>query len=217
MSLSQVQAQLQDLNALGAELLVRFPEAHDYLAVLKGVRNGIVYGVKIRFPHAVVMSVLFGRGDWQSRVQHIFRATKSHASNLGLYVGLYKLLMLIQKKSNGKQRDYDSLVAGGIAGYVMFGRERSAVNEQIVLYVTARIVAGMLPRAHEPTPGAVARPISPTYPSYAALATVTWAVVMWLFQHYPERVQPGMFSSMTYLYKDSEFFSDLRTLFWHNK
>ena len=35
---------------------------HDYLAILKGARNGFVYGVKVRFPHALVMSILFGRG-----------------------------------------------------------------------------------------------------------------------------------------------------------
>lgn len=40
---------------------------------------------------------------------------------------------------------------------------------------------------------------------------------MWLFQEYPDRVQTGMRNSMVYLYKDSEHFTDLRTLFWHNK
>ena len=38
------------------------PAYHDYLAIIKGARNGFVYGAKIRFPHAVVMSILFGRG-----------------------------------------------------------------------------------------------------------------------------------------------------------
>lgn len=39
------------------------PAYHDYLAILKGARNGFVYGVKVRFPHALVMSILFGRGE----------------------------------------------------------------------------------------------------------------------------------------------------------
>jgi hypothetical protein len=39
------------------------PRFHDYLAILKGARNGLVYGVKIRFPHALLMSLLFGRGE----------------------------------------------------------------------------------------------------------------------------------------------------------
>ena len=43
--------------------LISRPEYHDYLAILKGARNGLVYGVKIRFPHALIMSILFGRGE----------------------------------------------------------------------------------------------------------------------------------------------------------
>ena len=39
------------------------PAYHDLLAILKGARNGIVYGVKIRFPHALIMSILFGKGE----------------------------------------------------------------------------------------------------------------------------------------------------------
>ena len=39
------------------------PAYHDYLAILKGARNGLVYGVKIRFPHALVMAILFGHGE----------------------------------------------------------------------------------------------------------------------------------------------------------
>lgn len=39
------------------------PAYHDYLAILKGARNGLVYGVKVRFPHALIMAILFGRGE----------------------------------------------------------------------------------------------------------------------------------------------------------
>lgn len=43
--------------------LILDPRYHDYLAILKGARNGIVYGAKVRFPHALVMAILFGRGE----------------------------------------------------------------------------------------------------------------------------------------------------------
>lgn len=43
--------------------IIRDPRFHDYLAILKGARNGFVYGVKIRFPHALLMAILFGRGE----------------------------------------------------------------------------------------------------------------------------------------------------------
>lgn len=45
------------------EQIINDPAYHDYFAILKGLRNGLVYGVKIRFPHALLMSILFGRGE----------------------------------------------------------------------------------------------------------------------------------------------------------
>ncbi|KZW02058.1 peroxisomal membrane protein 4 [Exidia glandulosa HHB12029] len=204
---------LDTLNALAAS-----PALHDYLAVIKGARNGAVYGAKIRFPHAVVMAILFGRGDWQARIRQIFRATKTHALNLAKYVALYKTLLLLQKKSHGgKPKTGDPFIAGTIAGFAIFGSDRSAVNEQVVLYITARLVAAILPREGTVPAGAPPKPLPPTYDSFAFLAAATWGVVMWLFQSHPERIQPGMFNSMTYLYKDSDVFNDLRTLIWHNK
>jgi hypothetical protein len=43
--------------------IIANPDFHDYLAILKGARNGLVYGVKVRFPHALIMAILFGRGE----------------------------------------------------------------------------------------------------------------------------------------------------------
>jgi hypothetical protein len=43
------------------------PRFHDYIPVLKGARNGLVYGAKVRFPHALIMAILFGRGKYVSR------------------------------------------------------------------------------------------------------------------------------------------------------
>lgn len=38
------------------------PKNHDVLTLVKGVRNGMVYGTKVRFPHALVMIFLFRSG-----------------------------------------------------------------------------------------------------------------------------------------------------------
>lgn len=50
-----------DMSAFAA--ILSDPTYHDYLAILKGARNGLVYGVKVRFPHALIMAILFGRGE----------------------------------------------------------------------------------------------------------------------------------------------------------
>ncbi|KAG6837030.1 hypothetical protein H0H93_015893 [Arthromyces matolae] len=198
------------------------PAYHDYLAILKGARNGFVYGVKVRFPHAVVMSILFGRGDWQTRLQNIYRATRQHAFNLAKFVTLYKTFLLIQRKANGgKERSSDTFIAGLLGGYVVFG-DRNAVNEQIVLYVVSRVISSFLPRAGtsaspKSTTGSTVKPIPPDSRYFTAFAALSWGAVMWLFRHRGETIQPGMFNSMTYLYRDSETWTNLRTLLWHNK
>ncbi|KAJ3541215.1 hypothetical protein NM688_g6117 [Phlebia brevispora] len=200
------------------------PAYHDYLSILKGARNGFVYGVKVRFPHALIMAILFGRGDWPSRLRTIYRATKAHALNLAKFVTLYKTLLLLQKKANGgKERSLDTFIAGLIGGYVVFG-DRNAINEQasIVLYVCSRVVASFIPRAASPynissTATSAVRPVPPNARYFSLFAAICWGAVMWLFNERGETIQPGMFSSMTYLYRDSEHWNSLRTLLWHNK
>ncbi|KAL1661941.1 Tim17/Tim22/Tim23/Pmp24 family-domain-containing protein [Schizophyllum commune] len=201
--------------------IITNPAYHDLFAILKGARNGFVYGVKVRFPHALVMSILFGRGDWQTRSRVIYRATKQHALNLAKFVSIYKAMLLLQRKLNGnKQRDADTFLAGLIGGWYVFGN-RTAVNEQIVLYVVSRVVASFLPRAQNPysstpaAPGTV-KPLPPDSKAFTLFAAFSWGAVMWLFEHRGETIQPGMFNSMTYLYRDSERWKDLKTLLWHN-
>lgn len=201
--------------------LIQDPKYHDYLAILKGARNGLVYGVKIRFPHALIMSILFGRGDVFTRGKSVFRATKTHALNLAKFVTIYKTLLLLQRKANGgKERSADTFLAGLIGGYIVFG-ERTAINEQIVLYVVSRVVASFIPRANplaasQRGPNGTNRPIPPSAPVFTAFAALSWGTVMWLFRQREETLQNGMWTSMKYLYLDSDHWDSLKTLLWHN-
>jgi peroxisomal membrane protein 4 len=112
------------------------PAYHDFFTVVKGFRNGIVYGAKIRFPHALVMTFLFGRGTPREKLAFILRATKSHALNLGTFTPLYKFLTIALRRiyeatgGKGAVPQWHSLVAGLIGGYYVFG-ERTPVNEQV--------------------------------------------------------------------------------------
>jgi len=45
------------------ESFIKDPKYAEYLALVKGARNGLVYGARIRFPHALVMAILFGKGE----------------------------------------------------------------------------------------------------------------------------------------------------------
>ncbi|GAC97841.1 potential peroxisomal protein Pmp4 [Pseudozyma hubeiensis SY62] len=177
------------------------PAYHDLFTILKGFRNGVVYGAKIRFPHALVMTFLFGRGTPREKLTFILRATKQHALNLGTFTPLYKFLTIAMRRlfeatgGKGPVPKWHSLVAGLIGGYYVFG-ERTPVNEQIVLYTSSRIIASFLPRAETPKDYPVGKP-KPTDKSwFAAYATITWGVVMYLHQYRRETIQSGMVNSM---------------------
>lgn len=94
-----------------------------------------------------------------------------------------------------------------------------------MLYVVSRVVSTILsrdrtsPRARNSasTPGAPARPVEPDARQFSIFAAVAWGAVMWLFNNKGEAIQPGMWNSMNYLYRDSDTWDCLRTLIWHNK
>lgn len=39
---------------MALEKIALNPAYHDVLSLVKGIRNGVVYGAKVRFPHALV-------------------------------------------------------------------------------------------------------------------------------------------------------------------
>lgn len=104
-------------------------ENREWLAVLKGIRNGLVYGAKIRFPHALVMTFLFRSGPLSTKLFWILQATKQHALNLGKFVGIFKLIMLLLGRY-GCNAGWHSFVAGVIGGYVVFGGN-DPINNQV--------------------------------------------------------------------------------------
>jgi hypothetical protein len=118
-----------------------------------------------------------------------------------------------------QHRSADPFVAGLLAGYLVFGRSRSAVAQQIVTYVFARAAIGLAKLAFAST-AAAPSPSSPragagvrlgggaggggvrelvARNAWPVFASVSWAAVMWLFVWHPEVVQPSMRSSMTYM------------------
>jgi len=44
------------IKSLEASLtrIILDPKYHDVISLVKGIRNGLVYGTKVRFPHALV-------------------------------------------------------------------------------------------------------------------------------------------------------------------
>ncbi|KAF9581214.1 hypothetical protein BGW38_001861 [Lunasporangiospora selenospora] len=186
------------------------PEYHDLLSIVKGFRNGLVYGAKIRFPHALVMTLLFRRTNFKDMATFVLKATRQHARNLAFFATIYKTLLILQRRFHGKQRPLDSFFAGLVGGYVVFG-ENNGVNQQIVLYLFSRIMIGL---AKLPVKKNVMTEPTQTFPVFAS---VVWAMVMYLFYNERDVLQPSLQASMQYIYLDSNRWSNLRNFLWHNK
>ncbi|KAI8376387.1 24 kDa intrinsic membrane protein PMP-24 [Radiomyces spectabilis] len=191
--------------------IISDPKYHDLFAILKAFRNGIVYGAKVRFPHALVMTFLFKSGPLKTKLLYIYKATKQHAQNLGIFATIYKTMMLIQKRINGgKEESFHPFIAGLVGGYFVFG-ENNGINQQIILYLFSRVVMALV---KIPVKKQILDAPKHTYPVFAA---VVWGLVMWLFKHQEDTLLPSLRASMVYIYRDSEYWHSLRTLLWHNK
>lgn len=123
---------------------------------------------------------------------------------------------------------YDSFLAGLLGGYVVFGQRsvRSgripSVNQQIVIYVFARVALALARLAVQPGHGLPvvsepARSAAIRRRAWPVFASLSWAAVMHLFRWHAAELQPSLRSSMTYIYANADSWDGLRNFMWHNK
>ena len=106
------------------------PHHSCFVAVLRGFRQGVVYGAKVRFPHALVMTFLFRKGPLSGKINDILKATYQHSFNLGRYVALFKLLECCMRHLRQQESGWNQLAAGFVAGGVMFGKQRGELMQR---------------------------------------------------------------------------------------
>jgi len=173
---------------------------HDSCVIssLRGLRNGLYYGAKIRFVHSLVNNILFGKGEYKERIISILSLTWEHARNLGLFVLIYKTTVCLLKnifKSKSKLINF----FGGLFGSYFVWSEKTAVNQQIMLYLLSR---NILP---------LAKIIWSKYFSgvngFAISSVIVWGVIMFLFEVIPGELQPSLTSSMNFIYNESNSYS----------
>jgi len=176
------------------------PDPSFLVSTFRGMRNGIWYGGRLRFMHALVMTALFNKGNWKTKLRTILQLTYEHAKNLGVYVFLYKAGLYILQKATGKKEKWHSFVSGFMMGYIVFGKKTN-VNYQIVLYLLSRIITGGINNL-------VNKGKLPDVSAYPVMAAVCWGVVMWLFEDDSKCLQPSLSTTMQFLYKDSDTYRD---------
>ncbi|PYI35059.1 putative peroxisomal membrane protein [Aspergillus indologenus CBS 114.80] len=217
------------MDALTASLdaLVTNPELAPLLSLLKGIRNGAVYGAKVRFPHALVMILLFRSGTFREKVKLVLKATRQHARNLATFALIYKGSMILLRNINpvavGKEGRYDSFFAGLLGGYAVFGRHKTSITQQIVIYIFARVVLALAKLAIRPDMHPLSSLITPQTRTqiesnaWPVFASVSWALVMYIFRWHPDTLMSSLRSSMVYIYADSDHWDSFRNFLIHNK
>mmetsp|Transcript_23182 Transcript_23182/g.20374 ORF Transcript_23182/g.20374 Transcript_23182/m.20374 type:complete len:252 (+) Transcript_23182:129-884(+) len=171
----------------------------DILSILRGFRNGCVYGIKIRLPHAAVMTLLFSNDrSIENMSSTIFKKTREHSINLGRFVMLYKLLIVLIRRILRYPHNHFPIIhilAGGIGGGIIWG-QRTSVNHQINLYVFSRIFMGLIRSGVER--GYFDGSLWKKW--YLLFASITWAIVMYLFEFEEHNISRSLAASMRYLY-----------------
>lgn len=169
------------------------------LASMRGFRNGLEYAVRVRAAHCIVMILLYRRNkSINSNFSFLFTAAKEHGLNLGGFVMVYKLLRCQLMNRMGIPKGPASFISGGIGGAIVWGRARTAINYQVVLYLLSRIVVGMV--HHQ-----VNNKTLPDKPAFRPMAGLVWAIVMYLFTIDPTSLQGSLRSSMEFLYDDEKY------------
>lgn len=161
------------------------------------------------FPVLHVSSSPTGVRRVREKLKLIFKSTRQHARNLATFAVIYKTTLLVLRHASPSQKEASphTFLAGLLGGYYVFGRGRSgqsSVNQQIVVYVFARVMLGLAKLSVQrkragglgPSPDMKELLVGNAWPVFAAMS---WGLVMWLFRWYPEVLQPSLRASMKYM------------------
>jgi peroxisomal membrane protein 4 len=179
------------------------------LDAVKGFRNGLVYGIRVRAPHALVMTLLWSRGPIPEMAMKIYRAARQHGMNLAKFAFTYKIGVALLAMVTGPQA-WHSAVMGAVCGALYWG-DRSPVNVQVNMYLLSRILSGFIHLYFEK------KKVTPSPLAFKLYAATMWACVMYLFFHHPNVLQVSLQSSMNYIYHDSDKYTGVKDLVLVNK
>lgn len=200
------------------------------LEVIRSSRNGIVYGGKLRFSHALVINLLYRSGPLKPRLQQVFKATRSHAEVLAAFAIIYKssLSVLLNEKIMGSERlGLVKFIAGCFGSWIVysqhFGYFNPGITHQITLYCFSRVLiaSGKILLDHylnctKPTlrlANGESIPFtklssqqqkklkSSVYnKTWKYFAVLTWGLVMFIYDYQPQYLQSSLRHSMAYIY-----------------
>eukprot|EP01112_Ceratiomyxa_fruticulosa_P018897 TRINITY_DN610_c0_g1_i1.p1 TRINITY_DN610_c0_g1~~TRINITY_DN610_c0_g1_i1.p1 ORF type:complete len:244 (-),score=11.64 TRINITY_DN610_c0_g1_i1:60-791(-) len=178
------------------------------LSVIRGFRNGVNTGVRVRIPYifqALIYAAIFRDGKVLDRVKFVLKQLCFHGRNLAMFVGIYKSICCLLRNL-GIGNGIESLIAGYIGGFFAFGENKGvsgSVNTQIVLYLFARGMQGLIQSfvKRKMLPSRVSTATSFGFRNFAGIVL---ALALYLTEHEPDTLSSGFMSTMTYLYHKSD-------------
>ncbi|CAH2355779.1 hypothetical protein CLIB1423_33S00782 [[Candida] railenensis] len=203
--------------------------ARPILEILRSSRNGIVYGGKLRFSHALVINLLYRSGPLRPRLASVLKATKDHASVLAAFAIIYKAAckILEQDLALGSQNSgLIKFLAGAFGSWIVYSQHFSyfhpGITHQITLYCFSRVLlaGGKILLDHylncrQPKFTIHSELVSfkdlsenqkkslrqSVYnKSWKYFAVLTWGLVMFIYDYQPQYLQSSLRHSMAYIY-----------------
>lgn len=203
--------------------------ARPILEILRLSRNGIVYGGKLRFSHALVINLLYRSGPLRPRLTLVLKATKDHALVLAAFAIIYKAAckILEQDLALGSQNSgLIKFLAGAFGSWIVYSQHFSyfhpGITHQITLYCFSRVLlaGGKILLDHylncrQPKFNIHSELVSfkdlsenqkrnlrqSVYnKSWKYFAVLTWGLVMFIYDYQPQYLQSSLRHSMAYIY-----------------
>lgn len=199
------------------------------LEVIRAARNGIVYGGKIRFSHALVINLLYRSGPIRPRLIEVLKATKNHAEVLAVFAMIYKVtakILINEQVLGSNSKLLLKFIAGCFGSWIVYSQHfpyfHPGITHQITLYCFSRVLLagskiildyylnGCQPsyRIHDKTfryrdlSQVQQQKLKQSYynKSWKYFAVLTWGLVMFIYDFHPQYLQSSLRHSMHYIY-----------------
>lgn len=200
------------------------------LDAIRAGRNGLVYGGKIRFSHALVINLLYSSGPLKPRLIKVIQATKNHAEVLTSFAVIYKIAcqILSQELILGKENHHlTKFLAGCFGSFIVYSHNFSyfsqPITHQITLYCFSRVVIAVgkialdtILNCYQPTfknfQGELVKyknlnsnqqkklKLKFYNKSWKYFAILVWGLVMFIYDYQPQYLQSSLRHSMAYIY-----------------
>ncbi len=160
--------------------------------IVKTFYNGAVYGAQVRFPHALLMTLMFGSGTLREKMQAILSLTLQHSANLALFASCYTLCRGILQRYCSSAAAY--LLSGGLCGGILLGENTTLLNH-VNLYTWSRVVLACTRWAIEKWP-------SLYFPgAFRLYSALSYGFLMLFFETRSKLLQKSLQTSMNFIYR----------------